>query len=475
MFNRFSTPLFWSFSCAAMLLCFTATCGDDSESQGADGGVDGAVDAAVAWDGPALDGSSDSPKDGASPDVIDIVLPHECKPPKLKLARVGTADQPLAVVQPKGDDRFYVAERRGLIKVIKNGQTLAQPFLDMRASIATFQGQGNGQGERGLTNLVFHPNYATNGRFFVFYTRSVNDPFFEGVRREGDIVLAEGHRSAADPELADPTLKQILVVQHDGVNGRNGCCDDAHNGGMLAFGPDGLLYTAVGDGGGGANEYGSKVLGLSTVYRFNVDDLTTPPPGSLTGPQAHPFGWAKGVRNPWRGSFDAKTGDLYFGDVGEATWEEVNYLPKAQLRATGLDFGWGNPGMEGTRVVRYYPYVELGTEPYGVLPVHEYEHPLDPKATRFQSRLARAIVGGAVYRGTQIAGMDGRYFFGDYATSTVWSLLMIDGRAYCQIDHTAELVSPETPIQGLVGFAQGNDNELYLFDIFGNIYRIEKA
>lgn len=465
----------WLTCLAPLWLLLAATCGDEANVN-IDGGIDAAVDAAVLLDtSNAPDAPRDTATDAQSPDVIDIILPPECKPPKLKLARVGVADQPLAVVQPKDDDRFYVAERRGRIQVIKDGQTLPQPFLDMQSSVATFQGQGNGQGERGLINLVFHPEYGTNGRFFVFYTRSVNDPFFEGVRREGDVVLAEGHRSVSNPELAEPTLKQILVVQHDGVNGRGGCCDDGHNGGMLAFGPDGLLYVGIGDGGGGANEHANKVVGLSTLYRFNVDDLATPPPGTLTGPLAHPFGWAKGVRNPWRGSFDAKTGDLYFSDVGESTWEEVNYLPKAQLAAADLDFGWGNPGMEGTRVVRYYPYVEVDTAPYGVLPVHEYEHPLDPKSMRFQQRLGRAVVGGGVYRGMQIPGMQGRYFFGDYVTSTVWSLLMIDGRAYCQIDHTPELVSPETPIQGLTGFAQGKDGELYLFDIFGNIYRIEAA
>jgi len=477
--NRPNSP--WMPLCLIATVGCLATCKDGNKlvaptESGADASVDapvGSFDALSSGDA-TIDVAADAIHDGPSPDVVSIVLPPECTPPKLKLARVGMADQPLAVAQPKGDDSLYVAERRGLIKIIKDGKTLPQPFADLRASIAMFQGQGNGQGERGLINLAFHPDYAKNGRFFVFYTRAVTDPYFEGTRREGDIVVAEGHRSDADPLVADPALKQILSVQHDGVNGRKGCCDDAHNGGMLAFGPDGLLYTAIGDGGGGANEYGSLVVGLSSMFRFNVDDLSTPPAGTLTNLGAHPFAWAKGVRNPWRGSFDSKTGDLYFGDVGEATWEEINYLPASQLKAPALDFGWDNPGMEGTRVVSYYPYKELGTDPYGVQPAHEYEHPIDPNGFR-GNRMARAVVGGIVYHGNKIAGMDGRYFFGDYPTNSVWSLLMIDGRAYCQIDHGPELVSPETPIQGLTGFAQGNDGEMFLFDIFGNIYRIEKA
>lgn len=106
----------------------------------------------------------------------------------------------------------HPTERRGFIKVIKNGQTLAQPFLDMRTSVALFAGQGNGQGERGLINLALHPDYAKNGRFYVFYTRSAADPYFDGTRREGDIVVAEGHRSSANREVADPALKQIFVV-----------------------------------------------------------------------------------------------------------------------------------------------------------------------------------------------------------------------------------------------------------------------
>lgn len=452
---------------ASSLLLIAVTCGSDDKAKRDGGSPDGAADRVILAEGGG--GSGGQVPADATADVIDIVLPSECQPPKLKLTRVATAREPLALAQPKGDTRLYVAERGGLIKIIKDGVVLPEPFFDMRDSIATFMGMGLGQGERGLTNLAFHPDYASNGRFYVFYTRSVTDPFFEGVRREGDVVVAEGVRSAENPEKAEATLKQLLVVQHDGVNGRNGCCDDAHNGGMLAFGPDGLLYVGVGDGGGGANQYASKVPSLSKILRINVDDPAAPPPGNMTG--AVPLAWAKGVRNPWRGAFDAKTGDLYFADVGEATWEEINYLPAAQLNSTNPDFGWGNPGMEGTRVVRYYPYVETGAEPYGVLPLVEYVHPPDENPRR--GNQARAAVGGVVYRGG-IENMDGRYFFADYPTNTVWSLLVIEGRPYCQIDHTEDLRTDATPLQGITGFAQDQAGALYVFDIFGNIYRIEK-
>lgn len=445
---------------------------------GASGGTIGdagvsAEDAPTTFDGTAGPGDAAGSSDAAVPDAPRVELPPECEPPRLKLTRVAAgADQPLAVVQLSGDDRLFVAERRGRVRIFRNGAFLPEPFLDMRASVAAFQGAGMGQGERGLINFAFHPSYAQNGRFYVFYTRSVSDPHFEGVRREGDVVVAEGRRSDGDPDRAEPRLTQLIVVQHDGVDGRRGCCDDGHNGGLLAFGPDGKLYAGVGDGGGGAAQYIDRAPGLAKILRLDVDDPAVPPAGNMTGPEDYPFAWAVGVRNPWRGGFDPQTGDLYFADVGEEVWEELNVLPAGT--PGGTDFGWGNPGMEGTRVVSYYPYREVDAEPYGHLPVHEYEHPLDPDSRR-GGRFSRAISAAAVYRGRAIERMSGRYFFGDYATNQVWSAVVIGGRSHCVIEHTEDFAVGATPIQGLTGISPAGDGELLLFDLFGNIYRIDRA
>jgi len=460
------------------------TCSDDGDNtvgsdaaavpDGATGAGDGAVvtgDGSTAGDATAVP-SGDAADAFAKADVLPIVLPKECVPSKMKLTLVTeAAKQPMAMVQPKGETRFYVAERAGRIMILENGNILPTPFLDMRRSISFFQGAGQGQGERGLTNLVFHPDYATNGRFFVFYTRAVDDPYYVATRHEGDVVIAEGHRSAADPLKADVMLKELIAIRHDGVNGRNGCCDDGHNGGFLVFRKDGFLYAGVGDGGGAGADYLANTPGLGKIIRLDVDNPGVPPAGNMTGASAFPFAWAEGLRNPWRGSIDPKTGDLYFVDVGEGAWEEVNYIPAD--KTSSETFGWDNPGMEGTREVTYFPYLETGVAPYGVLPVFEYEHPPIPNSRR-GDRYSRAITGGAVYRGTAIPLTDGRFFFGDYVENQVYSFIIVEGTAQCFIDHTADLVSVQTPLAGFAGVGQAQDGELYIFDLFGHIYLLEK-
>jgi len=404
------------------------------------------------------------------------VIPKECdtKPPKMKLTLVtNAAKQPMAMSQPKGETRFYIAERAGRIMVLEDGKILPTPFLDMRTSISFFQGAGQGQGERGLTSLLFHPDYATNGRFFVFYTRSVNDPFYVATRREGDVVIAEGKRSADDPLKAEPMLKELIAIRHDGVNGSNGCCDDGHNGGFMVFRKDGYLYAGVGDGGGAAADYINNAPGLAKILRLDVDNPGIPPVGNMTGSATFPFAWADGVRNPWRGSIDPKTGDLYFVDVGEGAWEEVNFIAANQTSSD--TFGWKEmPAMEGTREVFYFNYMETGAAPYGVLPVFEYEHPITNSNPRFVSRASRAITGGAVYRGASMPTADGRFFFGDYVENEVYSILMVNGVGECFIDHTDDLVTASAPLAGFTGMGQSQDGELYIFDLAGRVYRLEK-
>jgi glucose/arabinose dehydrogenase len=469
------------------------TCSDDGDNTvGGDAGVtvDGATgtgDGAVS-DGPvsqpdanihALDAMTTADASVTVDAVIPKVIPKECdtKPPKMKLTLVtAAAKQPMAMAQPKGETRFYVAERAGRIMILENGNILPTPFLDMRTSIALFVGAGEGKGERGLTSLVFHPDYATNGRFFVFYTRSVTDPYFVATRHEGDVVIAEGHRSAADPLKADVMLKELIAIRHDGADGRPrvpGCCDDGHNGGFMVFRKDGYLYAGVGDGGSAAAMYLAEAPGLGKILRLDVDNPGVPPAGNMTGSNAFPFAWAEGVRNPWRGSIDPKTGDLYFVDVGEGAWEEVNYIAANQTSSD--TFGWKEmPAMEGTREVFYFNYMETGAAPYGVLPIFEYEHPIIDPNPRFVRRGSRAITGGAVYRGASMPSADGRFFFGDYVENQVYSILLVNGVGECFIDHTADLVTVSEPFVGFSGVGQAQNGELYLFALDGHIYLLDK-
>lgn len=414
------------------------------------GAVDAPVDMASFGDSASGRDGSVGTTDGKAPDAVAIVCD---KVPPLKLVPFAkTSGSPLALVQAKGDERMFVAERQGLIRILRNGTFDAEPFLDMTASIAFI---AQSQGERGLMNLALHPDFATNGRFYVFYTASRLDPYSETL--EGDVVVAQGRQSAADPNKAEVALTPLLVVDHSEDHPRK--YDDGHNGGFLAFGPDGHLYAGVGDGGNGWDDFKAgqnAAHSLAKLYRLDVDRPLADPH------KASGAVWAMGTRNPFRGSFDRETGDLYFSDIGENHWEEINFAPANT--PPGLNYGWGNPGMEGTHC---FPFFVPNCDSFGVMPIFEYAHEGASKEAQ-----SRAVVGGFVYRGKAIAGLQGRFLLGDYAQNQVFSLQNNNGQAQCVVNHTAELVSKQNPLQGLVGFGQDAAGELYLFDLFGNIYRL---
>jgi glucose/arabinose dehydrogenase len=346
---------------------------------------------------------------------------------KLRLERVATGlISPVGITSAgDGSGRLFVNEQGGRIRVIAADGTL-QPgaFADLHERIRW-------GGEQGLLGLAFHPDFTHNGRLFVDYTR---DP-------DGATVIAELH--SADGQSADPDSERILLVIPQPY--------DNHNGGQIAFGPDGYLYIAMGDGGDGGDPHGNgqnrQVL-LGKLLRIDVD--ATPDPGKAYAvPPSNPFAaagtrpgeglpeiWAYGLRNPWRFSFDRSTGDLYIGDVGQEDWEEVDRQPAGSTG--GENYGWNV--MEGTHC-----YTAL-CDPNGItLPIAEYSH-----------QLGCAITGGYVYRGTAQPALVGAYLYADYCEGSV-SLLTMNGSVVVQeVNLTTAL--------NIASFGQGDDGELYLVD-----------
>ncbi len=275
----------------------------------------------------------------------------------------GFDPRPVFVDAPVGDSRLFVVDQPGLIWIVSDGKTLTTPFLDIRSLVSS-------GGERGLLGLAFHPQYVDNGRFYVDYTDA-----------NGDTRVVE-YQVSDDPSVADPaSARQLLFVDQPASN---------HNGGMLAFGADGLLYVALGDGGGGGDTYRQGQRAdtlLATITRVNVDSKAT----SL---------FAYGLRNPWRFSFDGRR--AYIGDVGQGAWEEVDVLSTDQA---GANLGWSI--MEGAHCYGVSTCSTAGL----VLPVVEYPH----------SGGACSVTGGYVYRGTAIPELAGHYLYGDFCAGWIKS------------------------------------------------------
>ena len=307
-----------------------------------------------------------------------------------KLVATGL-DRPLWAGAPLGDERIFIAQKNGLIRLVQNGQLLATPFLDLRSKTNTIS-------ERGLLGVAFHPNYAANGFFFVNYTDLV-----------GDTVIAR-YSVSSDPNVADAASESIVLTFNQPF--------DNHNGGDIQFGPlDGYLYIFTGDGGSAGDPAcrAQKLnLLLGKVLRIDVDGGT---PYAI--PPSNPFVgvagvreeiWHYGVRNPWRNGFDALTGDLFIGDVGQDLREEIDFAPAG---VGGLNFGWKM--MEGTLCYSSTNCL-AGTPPCNdpslTLPILELTH----------ASGSFAITGGTVYRGCALPGEFGKYFFSDYADDKIRSL-----------------------------------------------------
>lgn len=410
-------------------------------------------------------GTAGAPPDSAVPArVYEVQYDDQGCPlvPPLKLTRVVALTQTgMLLDQAAGDERIFIAERPGRILILRNNSVEPTPFLDFRSSIAPLET------ERGLLSMALHPRFTETGRFFVIYTRAVDDPMTPELASLGDLVVAEGKVSPDDPNQAAPTLAPLFTIPKE---------VRYHNGGMLAFGPDGFLYVSTGEDGRiyGPNSDSLQEVDhkLGKILRVDVDAPNSSPPGNIPGADIHV--WDYGLRNPWRMSFDRLTGDLYIGDVGEATYDEIIYEP---LGEGGRNYGWGV--LEANQCNA--PFGDCSTNgltpPILAIP-HDGPGSVNNTCVNdFEQEAAecnRAVVGGYVYRGARLPELNGRYFYGDNIQNTVRSFIVNNGEVSCQATHTADLVDSDTRIAGMVSFSEDAAGELYILDLFGNIYRIER-
>jgi glucose/arabinose dehydrogenase len=331
----------------------------------------------------------------------------------LRVVRVAHFTAPVyATAAPGEPGRLYVVEQGGRIQVLEGGKVRSAPFLDVSSLIVSGE-------EQGLLSVAFAPDYAKSRRFYVDYTD-----------RNGDtrVVQYRSDETAAIPSSA----KQLLFVKDFASN---------HNGGQLQFGPDGLLYWGNGDGGGaGDPQHNGQSLArpFAKIMRLNVN--AAKPRWQLV---------AYGLRNPWRFSFDRKTGDLYIGDVGQGSWEEIDYLRRGV--AGVANFGWNH--FEGRH--SYDSGTTLLTRGTYRPPVAEYSH-----------SDGCSVTGGYVYRGSKVRAAAGRYFYGDYCSGNVWSFKLAGGKA------TSLRREPFT-VKGLSSFGEDTSGELYLMSVdSGDLLRL---
>jgi glucose/arabinose dehydrogenase len=352
----------------------------------------------------------------------------------VRLVPVGTFDAPVWVTAPPGDGRrLFVVEQAGQIMVVRGGRKLAQPFLDLR-------GQVLAGGEQGMFSIAFAPDYARSGLFYVAYTG-----------RDGNQNVVEGRR--AGPDRADPSSFRLVLRMAD--------TESNHNGGSLVFGPDGLLYIGTGDGGGGNDQHGprgnAQSLGSLLGKILRIDPRRTGGrPYSV--PASNPFAgragargeiYSYGLRNPWRFSFDRRTGDLSIGDVGQNLVEEVDFVRRG--RGRGANFGW-RP-FEGRRRNFDEP------APGAIGPVLQHTH-----AEGWCS-----VTGGYVVRDRGVPALYGRYVYGDYCDGHVRAAKLVEGRPV----RDASLGLPR--VEGLSSFGEDASGRVYVTSLAGPVYRLAAA
>jgi glucose/arabinose dehydrogenase len=403
------------------------------DSSGASGGPsDGALFTGGSPSGPEWTGTA-APLGGA-PSVVLTALP-------------GSVSGPMQIANAHdGSARLFVVEQAGTIRIFENGAFLATPFLDIHTIVQCC-------GEQGLLSVAFHPDYASNGYFYVYYINKIASP--------GDITIAR-YSVSGNPDVADPASAQILLVVPHPTNSN-------HNGGQLYFGPDGYLYAGTGDGGGGGDQpNNAQNLGvlLGKMLRIDVNGTGAIPCGQVDPkpyaiPPSNPFAgdpndchevWAYGMRNPWRYSFDRVTGDLLIGDVGQELYEEIDF--QAAASAGGENYGWHK--MEGFHCYNPGSNCDDGTL---TLPILEQPH----------TSGWCAIIGGMRYRGTVIPALDGTYLYSDNCLGDIYSGTQAGNGSWT----TALLKANGFNVSG---FGEDEAGEVYFADLSGGkVYRIDPS
>ncbi len=375
----------------------------------------------------------------------------------VKTKRIATGfNYPTFVTHAPGDtSRLFVLEKKGVIKIIDlaTNSVLATPFLNIDPLVVGGASVGD---EQGLLGLAFHPNYATNGYFFVYYTATGT----------GNDTIAR-FKVTSDPNVADVGSALTVLSWTDPFSN--------HNGGWMDFGPDGYLYCAVGDG-GSANDPGNRAqtitnMKLGKMLRIipDVKDSVLP---HYTNPTDNPFVgitgddeiWAYGLRNPWRCSFDRQTGDLYIGDVGQNAVEEIDFQPAGV--AGGRNYGWRCT--EGTSCTGLSGCTCNGATL--TAPIHTYTH-----------STGVSITGGYVYRGCAYPALDGTYFFADYGINKCWSF-RYDGSMMTDFTDRLSQITPSIDgftVNQIASFGEDANGEIYIVDhgstTAGQIFKIIPA
>ena len=349
----------------------------------------------------------------------------------VKLKRVGSFDAPVFVTAPPGDrTRQLVVEQGGRIMVLRDGRKLGTPFLDLREQVTTGS-------EQGLLSLAFAPDYADSGLFYVYFTDT-----------DGDQRIVEFRRRDAD--RGDPGSARLVLRMEDP--------ESNHNGGLLLFGPDGLLYVGTGDGGGGGDQHGAR--GNAQNLGSLLGKLLRIDPRASGGraysiPARNPFVgragargeiYAYGLRNPWRFSFDRKRGDLSIGDVGQNAFEEIDFVRRGAGR--GANFGW-RPYEGRSR------YADGESAPGHVKPV----------IVRSHSDGFCSVTGGVVVRDTRLRGLRGRYVWGDFCEGRIESARLSRGRA-------RGVRQTSLKVDGLSSFGEDAQGRVYVTSLGGPVYRI---
>lgn len=338
-------------------------------------------------------------------------------------------NQPVYLTAPPGDPRLFIVEQPGRIRIVENGRLIEKPFLDIASKVRS-------GGEQGFLSVAFHPLYSANGFLFINYTDNKGD------------TRIERYSVSTDRNVVDPRSAKLIL----GIDQRY----SNHQGGLNLFGPDGMLYIGMGDGGSQGDPHRNgqnRNALLGKLLRINVDRGD---PYSI--PAANPYSkgggrgevWALGLRNPWRFAFDRSSGQLYIADVGGDKYEEINVV---SMSNAGVNYGWNL--MEGPSCNRTFGCNQAGLQQ----PALSYAH----------ENSVCSVIGGFVYRGQKIPEIRGQYFYSDYCNSWLRSFGYADGKV------TDRHEWPVGRLGSVVSFGEDSQGELYICTSSGRVYRIVKA